>query len=300
MGNRRDFEAGAQFDAAHCIQEITHGSGPDPERLATVVLDDIVPRLHTLHHRLSSHGVERLFGVEDIATFGDILIRDDGVAADGFLDAMRAKGFSEETIFLGLITETARHLGARWEADVCTFVEVTIGLGRLHRMLRAYGAASEPVVAEDHRILLCALVGESHVFGVDMVACFMRRASWDVELRKEVDARNIATALADAWFAVAGFTLSAETGVEALCQAIQAARAASLNPSIGIVVGGPLFLARPHLVTQVGADAMAPDAIGATLLAKRLLLRQPARHLRQSGRAAAGPARWRAQAHANL
>lgn len=300
MSNRGEFEAGAHLDPARCIREITRGPGPTPERLAAVVLDDIVPRLRTLHHRLSAHGVERLFRREEIAAFGDILIRNDGAAADGFIDAIRAKGFSEETILLGLITETARHLGARWEADVCSFVEVTIGLGRLHRILNAFGAASEPVIVEDQRILLCALAGESHVFGMDMVACFMRRASWDVELRKEAGARDLAIDVAEAWFAIAGFTLSAETGVEALCHAVQAVRAASLNPSIGIVVGGPLFLARPHLVTQVGADAMASDAIGATLLAKRLLLRQPARHLHQHGHAASGQDLWRSQGHVNL
>lgn len=300
MSDRGEFEPGAHFDAASSIREIAHGPGPNPERLAAVVLDDIVPRLRTLHHRLSAKSAERLFSREDVVAFGDILIRDDGAAADGFLQAMRARGLSEEAIFLGLITETARHLGALWETDLCSFVEVTIGLGRLHRILCAFGGVSEPVATDDHRILLCALVGESHVFGLDMVACFMRRASWDVELRKEADSRDVAAHVATAWFAVAGFTLSAETGVETLCRAIQSARAASLNPSIAILVGGPLFLARPNLVTQVGADAMASDAIAATLLAKRLLLRQPASHLRHPGRAPTGHGLWRPQAEAHL
>jgi methanogenic corrinoid protein MtbC1 len=300
MSNRGEFEPGAHFDAASCIREIAHGPGPNPERLAAVVLDDIVPRLRTLHHRLSAKTVEDLFSREDVAAFGDILLRDDGAAADRFLKEMRTRGFSEEAIVLGLITGTARHLGALWEADLCSFVDVTIGLGRLHRILCAFGGAAEPVAAEDHRILLSALVGESHVFGMEMVACFMRRASWDVELRKEIDARDVAKAVAESWFAVAGFTLSAESGVERLCEAIHSARAASFNPSIAIVVGGPLFLARPHLVTQVGADAMASDAVAATLLAKRLLQRQPASHLRHPGRAPTGHGLWRLQAEANL
>lgn len=293
MSNRGEFEPGAHFDAASCIREIAHGPGPDPERLAAVVLDDIVPRLRTLHHRLSAKVAEGLFSRETVAAFGDILIRDDGATADRFLEDIRAQGFSEEAIILGLTTGTARYLGGLWEADLCSFVEVTIGLGRLHRILCAFGGAVEPVAAEDHRILLCALLGESHVFGMDMVACFMRRASWDVELQKEIDPRDVAETVAASWFAVAGFTLSAESGVDSLCQAIHSARAASLNPSIAIVVGGPLFLSRPHLVTQVGADAMASDAIAATLLAKRLLLRQPASHLRHPGRAPTGHGLWR-------
>jgi methanogenic corrinoid protein MtbC1 len=285
MSSRGDYQQAQQLDAS-CSAEFARffasPPNPTPERLASVVFEDIVPRLHTLHHELSAKDAEEVFSPEDITEFGEILINDDSAAADLFVEKMRAHGRSEESLFLGLMAETARHLGALWEDDRCSFVDVTIGVARLQKMLCAFNGVCDSVVMDGHRVLLCTLAGERHVFGVDMVACFMRRACWDVEVRKEVESRHVSDAVADERYAVMGFTLSAEAGLEMLCRAIQSGRAASLNPKIAVIVGGPLFRSQPNLVAQVGADAMASDAATASLLAKRLLLRQSTTHSRQS------------------
>jgi methanogenic corrinoid protein MtbC1 len=284
MSSRGDLEAISHSDASTCSRELANllarGPAPNPERLVSVIFDDIVPRLHTLHHGLSTTAPEHMFSRAEITEFGALLIEDDGAGADRFVMKMRAGGRSEDMLCLGLMAETARHLGALWEEDRCSFVDVTIGVARLQKMLCAIGGLCEAAAAEGHRVLLCALAGESHVFGVDMVACFMRQASWDVDVQKGVEAQDVAGALAGERFAVLGFTLSAESGLEGLCRAIKCGRAASVNPSIAVLVGGPLFRAQPALVAQVGADAMAADAASASLLAKRLMLRQPRKLVR--------------------
>lgn len=282
MGSRGESEVGVHHDASSCSRQadtlLAGRQGQDRERLAAVIFDDIVPRLHMLHHELSAKDAEGAFTRAEITDFGDTLISDDGAAVDEFLQRMRGRGHAEETLFLGLMAETARHLGALWEDDHCTFIEVTIGVARLQKLLCVFSGRAEPAFTDrEHRILLCALAGERHLFGLDMVACFMRHASWDVVLQKELEAPAVAAAVADDRFAILGLTLSAESGLELLCRTIQAARAASINPAIGILVGGPLFRAHPKLVAQVGADAMASDAASASLLAKKLLLRQQAK-----------------------
>lgn len=232
-----------------------------------------------LHHDRPATEAEAAFTRAEIVDFGTTLIDDDGVAVEEFLQRMRVRGRSEETLFLGLMAETARHLGALWEDDRCSFIEVTIGVARLQKLLCAFSSAHEPALPDSNRrVLLCALTGERHVFGLDMVACFMRHASWDVELKKECRTQDMADALAQERFAILGLTLSAESGLELLCRAVQTARAASLNSAIGVLVGGPLFRAQPKLVAQVGADAMATNAASASLVARKLLLRQQAKH----------------------
>jgi MerR family transcriptional regulator, light-induced transcriptional regulator len=283
MSSRGETEVGAHFEASSCSRQVemlfASRPGPNRERLASVIFDDIVPRLQMLHHELSAKDAERAFSREEISDFGETLISDDGAAVEAFLQRMRGRGHSEETLFLGLMAETARHLGALWEEDRCTFIDVTIGVARLQKLLCVFSGACEPAFSDgDHRVLLCALPGERHVYGLDMVACFMRHASWDVDLRKESEVEGVAAAVAGERFAILGLTLSAESRLESLCRAIQAARAASINPVIGVLVGGPLFRADPKLVAQVGADAMASDAASASLLAKKLLLRQQAKH----------------------
>ncbi len=270
----------SELGAHPCRQQLSKMLASQPgvateERLASVIFDDIVPRLQILHHELSARDAERAFSDNEIAEFGRILVLDDGAAGERFLESMRARGHSEETLFLGLMSETARHLGALWEDDRCSFVDVTIGVARLQKMLCVLSGGCEPAVTDNRqRAALCALHGERHVFGVDMVACFMRHACWDVALAKDIGTEAVAELVAGSWFAVLGFTLSAESELELLCRAIQSGRAASANPHINILVGGPLFRAKPDLVAQVGADAMATDAVSASLLAKKLLLRQ--------------------------
>jgi methanogenic corrinoid protein MtbC1 len=292
MGSRGESNVGVHFDASDYSRQIEtiFESRPDSnrERLASVVLDDIVPRLHMLHHELSAKDAERAFTPREISDFSDTLISDDGVAVQDFLQRMRQRGHAEETLFLGLMAETARHLGARWEDDHCTFIDVTIGVARLQKLLCEFNGAREPACSDgERRVLLCALAGERHVFGLDMVACFMRHDSWDVDLQKGVEAQDISAAVARSRFAILGLTLSAESGLESLCRAIRAARMASSNPALGVLVGGPLFLRHPKLVAQVGADAMAHDAASASLLAKKLLLRRQARRSEPHHHAAA-------------
>lgn len=282
MGSGRESELDVHYDAFSYSNQLNplFPSDPSPnrERLASVVFDDIVPRLHMLHHGLSAKDAEGAFTRREISDFGDTLISDDGVAVEEFLQRMRGRGHTEETLFLGLMAEAARHLGVLWEDDHCSFIDVTIGVARLQKLLCVYSGICEPAFTDgEHRVLLCALAGERHLFGLDMVACFMRHASWDVDLQKGLQAQAVAAAVAHDRFAILGLTLSAESGLEVLCRAIQAARAASINPAIGILVGGPLFRAHPKLVAQVGADAMASDASSAILLSKKLLLRQRAR-----------------------
>jgi hypothetical protein len=73
------------------------------------------------------------------------------------------------------------------------------------------------------------------------------------------------------WFGVAGFSLSCDDHLSALAVLIRDIRRASRNPGIGILVGGPLFLDNPSLVTLVGADATASDGRQATLQAETML-----------------------------
>jgi methanogenic corrinoid protein MtbC1 len=56
-----------------------------------------------------------------------------------------------------------------------------------------------------------------------------------------------------------------------LSSLIGALRAASLNPSIGVMVGGQLFAAHPERAGAVGADATAADASQAVVQAEELV-----------------------------
>ena len=119
--------------------------------------------------------------------------------------------------------------------------------------------------------------GEQHTFGLLMVVEFFRRADWDVWSGLASPAYDLVRLVRNEWFAVVGLSVGSETRIDALTNGIRAIRRASLNHDIGIMVGGPIFVAHPELVARVGADATAIDGGQAALQAESLLTLLPHR-----------------------
>jgi MerR family transcriptional regulator, light-induced transcriptional regulator len=245
-------------------------------RLAEVVADLIVPRLQNLHNpvgaRTPALAIPR---AEEIGEFGAIVMGSDVAAASAYFNKMRGKGYSLDTLFVHFLEPTARYLGELWDQDLCDFVDVTIGVAHLQELLSIFGSGDDiPVRDADHRALLMTTPREKHLFGVEMVAKFMRGAGWDVTTAYGSSTHAVAQAKRQ-WFGVAGLTLSGEAGLDAAAQMIQAVRRESMNQTIRIMVGGPLFARKPELVAQIGADSAASDAPTAVVLAKKLVLGSP-------------------------
>ena len=83
--------------------------------------------------------------------------------------------------------------------------------------------------------------------------------------------------VASEWFDVVGLSLGAEIHLDALKQCIGAVREVSRNRDIAVIVGGPVFGARPECVAQVGADAMASNGLEAPVLAEQAVVQRSRR-----------------------
>jgi MerR family transcriptional regulator, light-induced transcriptional regulator len=248
-------------------------------RLARTIEAEVVPRLVLARRAMPSDASRRARdgwapGAEDIAEFAGLVLAREGVAASSYVEAARAQGASVETLYLDLLAPAARRLRELWTADLCDFAEVTVGLCRLHQVLRELSPAfqNEPGrQADGRRALLVPMPGEQHSFGLSMVAEFFRRAGWDVWSEPPTSRGELVRVVRDQWFAVIGFSVSCETRLEALASGIHAVRRVSKNPAIGVMVGGPVFVEHPELAALVGADATATDGRHATYQAEGLL-----------------------------
>lgn len=257
-----------------------------PERHAALLADaierEIVPRLVISHDpQLTQHAAPDPNDVAGYPTVGvhdrDTLLRhalaSDVAAAITLVETLHAQGIALERLYLGLLAPVARELGERWTEDEVDFTAVTSGLLCLHHVLRAFSPAFQREAgrgSEGRRALLAPVPGEQHIFGLAMVAEFMRRAGWDAWCEPAATAEELSAMLARDWFAVIGFSVSAETNLETLAAVIRAMRRASRNPALGVLVGGRVFVERPELVALVGADATASDARQAALQAESL------------------------------
>ena len=148
-----------------------------------------------------------------------------------------------------------------------------MGVGRLQQAMRQLSpglATRPPSGAQPRRILLLPSPGEQHTFGMVMVGDFFRSAGWDVSGGPQPNL-DAAAAVRRDWFDVVGFSLAVEVHLPRLGPAIAAVRKASVNPSIGVLVGGPIFLSHPGLAAEVGADAVAVDGALAPDIAAKLV-----------------------------
>ncbi|MFO1306548.1 MAG: cobalamin B12-binding domain-containing protein [Burkholderiales bacterium] len=209
----------------------------------------------------------------EIDHFARLVLRGEMAAVDGFLDALRLRGLSAETIYLGLLESTARRFGEMWLDDSCTFSDVTMGTIRLQQILRALGPWFRGAIEcplPGHRILLVPSPGEQHTFGLFVVADFLARAGWDVW--GESGAGDHAMRLVrDEWFDVIGVSVGCVAHLEVLTGHIQRLRSASRNRAVGILVGGPVFARHPEYAASVGADGTAADGSEVAHAAEKLL-----------------------------
>jgi len=161
-----------------------------------------------------------------------------------------------------------------WDEDECLFSDVTVGVGRLQRIMRnlspAFGTEVD-VPPDGRRALLLAAPGEQHTFGLSMVGEFFRRAGWDVVCEFDAGTEDPVGLVREEWFDVVGISAGVEARLDWLKSGIAAVRHASRNRAIGVMVGGPVFAADPTRASAVGADATARDGRQAPALAEKLL-----------------------------
>ena len=183
-----------------------------------------------------------------------------------------------DAVHLDLLAPVARQLGMMWEDDLCDFVQVTVGLLRLQKILaNSSSSLGQDEVKRAPRVLLVPGPGNQHSFGMSMVASFFQRAGWTGWSGVPASSAELLRRVSLERFSVIGFSVGDDRHLDALTSTIRAVRRTSRNREVGIMVGGPVFIAHPELVAMVGADTTASDGRQAVLQAQRLLTLIPSR-----------------------
>lgn len=203
---------------------------------------------------------------------------DDGVWT--FIELLELRGVAPAALYVGIVTDAARRLGELWEEDRCDFAQVTISLGRLQRVVRSLSCRFQTAAVTPHThpdtILLLPAPLEQHTLGLVILSEFFQREGWHViggpvSGGSDSGGCDAAAAVRSSWVDVAGFSLGSSSKLEGLANCIRSVRKASQNRYLFVMVGGPLFLLHPELVSRVGADTTAPDATSAVRQARGLL-----------------------------
>lgn len=250
------------------------------ERLAHIVRTieaDIIPRLLRAHpHDIppALRSVAAQPSVDPVSAFATLVLAASDEAWVDAIEAQLARGVCTETLCMDLLVPTARELGRMWEDDEIGFTDVTVGVGRLQRALRALAPDFDQAGVsglDGRRVLLMMVPGDDHTFGISVVAEFFRRAGWDVVGHSDARCAEPLALVADEWFDVVGLSTGDGTRLELLPGLIAALRGASRNPSLAVLLGGPQALVDMALATRLGADGLVTDARLAPAMAEKML-----------------------------
>lgn len=260
--------------------------GSPNQVLARTVEAEIIPRLFLALREASPAGDaeahhKKPYGTE-VDDFTHIILVEAPAEACAYVEKIRSRGLSLEQIYLDVIEPAARRLGSLWNADVCDFVAVTVGILRLQQTLHEFGLAFRAEVEPNehgNRALLVPAPGEKDsfghlmfgAFGLMMAAEFLRRDGWDAYLDSAASSSDTVGMVRREWFDVVEMSLTDERHLGELAAGIRQIRKASRNRSIGIIVSGPVFRDHPDKATYVGADAAAVDGKHASSQAEELM-----------------------------
>lgn len=253
----------------------------DRDRLERTIEEQIIPRLMLMHSRATEAAAPAPAAAstlrpqpEHVAELARLVIAPSVEPALAFVQELRGRGIALDRIYLELLVPAARLLGEMWNADYCSFTDVTIGLWRLQQLLHqlspAFLTEAEPR-HDGRRMLLVPEPGEQHTFGLIMVAEFFRRAGWEVWDHPLESRRELLEVVRRDSFSLIGLSIGSDARLESLRETIRQVRRASRNPQIRVMVGGAPFVDRPDLVAEVGADSTAMDGEQATRVADRLV-----------------------------
>jgi methanogenic corrinoid protein MtbC1 len=241
--------------------------------LHSVVETEVLPRLVLARRAAASRAASAKLA-DETAELVRLALADDVDGAVAYIERLRAAGASAESLLLGLLTNAARRLGEFWLADRVNFMQVTIATGHLQRLLHLPALAFQTAAAiraDAASVLLIAVPGEQHTFGLSMLGEFFRRAGWHVSGGPGASVAEMLDTVRQNWTDVAALSVGSVAMLNALAPLIRRVRCASRNPRLFVMVGGPLLQLMPELAQRVGADAAATDAPAAVRLASDML-----------------------------
>ncbi len=254
-----------------------HATDAKLARMVDAIEGEILPRLMlTFLDEGESPG--RSITDEDRSAFLDLVLNASADDMHGFMRGLVARGVPEEAVLADLLAHSARELGALWDEDLRDFSEVTLGLCRLHEVLRhasVRGDISFKRTASDApSILLANGPDDQHVFGVLMVAEFFRRDGWNVWSEPATDKAHLCAILAREPVDVMGLSIGCSMPARDLAALVASLRKASKRPDLRVFLGGYAINQDRSLVEQSGADGWAEDAVSAPETCRALLADQ--------------------------
>ena len=240
----------------------TSGNQAKPEELTDTVCRDVLPRLVGRNVSRSSARHERDERKFQIDEFTRLLLAEADQRCESMLRSYVEATGDPQAAADALLGPAARLVGDYWRMDICDFMQVTVVMTRIQRLFWRIATENPPAgpVRAGRVALLAPAPGEQHAFGLSVVEDALRRDGWHVDCCGCGDGSDFVRLAESSHYTLIGLSLSSGGFLPDLARVIRRLRASMRNKSASIVVGGAIFVDKPELADELGADSLALSA----------------------------------------
>ncbi|MBC2834735.1 cobalamin B12-binding domain-containing protein [Paragemmobacter straminiformis] len=192
----------------------------------------------------------------EIATLCKALLSDDRQAAADFILHAEARGIGHDVLCLSYLAVAASRLGAMWDRDEVSFLQVTVAVGRIYALMRSLRRSMPlPPLNTGRSATFVSVPGEDHTLGVAMAAELLRTKGWDVHLLLGLGHNKLVDELAATPPRLLGISTGGKRSLLSLTRLLVALKISM--PEMRILVCGQIDPADVDLIGISGADSVA-------------------------------------------
>ncbi|MEM8699261.1 MAG: cobalamin B12-binding domain-containing protein [Pseudomonadota bacterium] len=213
----------------------------------------------------------------DIEHFCRILLDGSLHESFEFVEDLARRGLPVAQIYTGPIAGAARLMGRMWEEDRMSFVDVTLGISRLHMILRRFSTRFGRRIPDNGRsvpALFAVTPGETHALGLVMIADFFAREGFETRVEIDPTMQDLVDAVRDPAIRLVGLSATISGSLPVMKRTIAALRQAVAGREVAILAGGAAFteIADTDIMARdLGADQIVTDIDAALDMARRLV-----------------------------
>jgi hypothetical protein len=233
--------------------------------LRTTFLDVVVPKLLYRHGAVDARYAPTRPSPR-AGELAELLVSNDETASLQLIRELRGDSEVLDELYAPLFEPAARKLGDLWTDDICSELDVTLGLARLQTAVRLLGIdAPRPHHRGVQRsVLVVPAPGEAHQLAASLDSEWLWSKGWAPQYGLPPDDRALEDLVAGEWIDVLDLSLSAafrrKDRLTDLRVTITQARRASRNTALLVVVGGRVFAESRARDVEVGADLASPTS----------------------------------------
>lgn len=253
-----DEKAFDSFEYKKADQQIRLVNKKLPQQAVSELAREVVRRLA---FRIPNAALRSDLPTEDeISELCDALLSPQDRAADDFILTVRRNSADIEGVYLSYVAGAARRLGQLWDEDQISFMDVTLGCGKLYRIIRGLRHVIAPSIVKDrdeYPAMFALVPGETHTLGIEIATDIFRREGWDVDMMVGLDHDHLIEQSDRRTYRAIVLVANSDSMIEPLARLVLALRIS--HPMSHIIVAGNILDHYPNISSLVGSDAVIRD-----------------------------------------